>query len=369
MRQHYVPRVYLKNFATKKGKEYFVNVYRKKTKENFKSNIKNICGEKNLYTLNEDDEDYFNPLIIEKGYAEFFEPLYEEAYKLLIDDAKIEITDYERSIILVAVFQFFFRNTKILNESIEYHKSKIAVTYKRCCEQRRTKFEYLGQTFHTDKELADQQKNFEEETRYSFKKDHISGFFELTKQNSFQSINIYKIIDDSKFVTSDNPLKNLNLKKSFKNPFQKISQFILPLNEKYCLFLYNDKTKEYNKIYREETENGKAYRFNSDMIENAQRFVIGNQNWITETLQWEDIIKNHYENDIHKLMALVKQMYVAIKVQGAPKEHLDVSIRATTSMLSKIIPFFLHKKKKHGLPRIQKRFSALRHEPKSLFRA
>ncbi|MCB0616995.1 MAG: DUF4238 domain-containing protein, partial [Phaeodactylibacter sp.] len=44
MHQHYVPRIYLKNFGLKKKNEFFVNVYNVNDKTNFTANIKNICG-------------------------------------------------------------------------------------------------------------------------------------------------------------------------------------------------------------------------------------------------------------------------------------------------------------------------------------
>lgn len=158
----------------------------------------------------------------------------------------------------------------------------------------------------------------------NLKKKHIHGFKELVLKNSWQSINVYKLMDESQFVTCDNPLKNLNLKERSKNPFQRISQFFLPLNEKYCLFLYNDKTKEYNKIYRENVFNAKAYLVNGNMIGNAQRFVIGNQKAITDTITFEEIIKTEYENNIDKFMQLIKQIYIVLKTQNATRGNLEV---------------------------------------------
>lgn len=324
MHQHYVPRTYLKNFGLKRKKEFFVNAYNVKDKSNFTTNIKNICGETDLYTLNSDDKDYKEPLIIENGYAKYFEPLYTKVYDLLIDDSKTILTDQERAEILVAIFQFYFRNTKLLNESIEFHKEIIQNKFENSKNKGVESFEYLGQIFNISKSMEEQIETFRKETKYQFKKEHIYGFKELVLRNSWQSINVYKLIDESKFVTCDNPLKNLNLKEKSKNPFQRISQFFLPLNEKYCLFLYNDKTKEYNRIYREEVHNAKAYLVNGKMIGNAQRFVIGNQKSINDTIAFEEIIKTEYENNIHKFMQLIKQTYVVLKQQNATKEHLEV---------------------------------------------
>lgn len=54
-RQHYVPRTYLKNFASKqKGDEFFVKalpIDNPQSDKIFEINIKNVCLERNLYTL------------------------------------------------------------------------------------------------------------------------------------------------------------------------------------------------------------------------------------------------------------------------------------------------------------------------------
>ncbi|MBL7821230.1 MAG: DUF4238 domain-containing protein [Saprospiraceae bacterium] len=323
MNQHYVPRVYLKNFATKKKDEFYVNVYDKQSSNNFTTNIKNICSENNLYTLNKND--HFNPLIIEEAYAKYFEPLYETAYKLLVDDNIIEISDEERAIILVAIFQFYFRNTKILNESISFHRKRIELLFYKNKLAGQAVYKYIDHDFDTNKDLEQQQIQFENESKYSFKKEHIDNYTELALKNSWQSISIYKICDESKFITCDDPLKNLNLEKNSKNPFQISSQFFLPLNEKYCLFLHNDRTKTYNKVYREDVYNGRAFMINSNSIENSQRFAIGDQSAINDTLRLENLINTEYENNIDKLMELVAQSYPILKAQGASKEHLEVN--------------------------------------------
>lgn len=174
MHQHYVPRVYLKNFGLKKKEEFFVNVYNVNDKTNFTTNIKNICGETDLYTLNPDDEDYKEPLMIENGYAEYFEPLYSKIYDILIDDNKIILTDNERAEILIAVFQFFFRNTKPLYESIEFHKKLITKKFENSRKKGIESFEYLGQTFNTQKSVEEQIDEFKNETKYQFKKKTYS---------------------------------------------------------------------------------------------------------------------------------------------------------------------------------------------------
>ncbi len=86
MNQHYVPRLYLKNFSEERGNEYFVDVYEKESKRTFNTNIKNICAEKNLYTLDNNTTLHKDLFVFEKIYAEWIEPLYIHAYEILTND-------------------------------------------------------------------------------------------------------------------------------------------------------------------------------------------------------------------------------------------------------------------------------------------
>ena len=47
--QHYVPRVYLKNFSKNNGKEYYIYCFDKQNNKSFQTNIKDIAFEKEFY--------------------------------------------------------------------------------------------------------------------------------------------------------------------------------------------------------------------------------------------------------------------------------------------------------------------------------
>jgi hypothetical protein len=125
MNQHYVPRVYLKNFSRKRGKDFFVDVYDITTKDIFNTNIKNICAEKDFYTLESKGPKSRDRLIVEKFYSEQIEPLYERAYNILTNDKISIISSKIRKEILLGIFQLYARNPQILKISIENHKSII----------------------------------------------------------------------------------------------------------------------------------------------------------------------------------------------------------------------------------------------------
>lgn len=49
--QHYVPQVYLRNFATQRKKEFFVCCFDKVTRKTFKSNVKNVANQTGFYNF------------------------------------------------------------------------------------------------------------------------------------------------------------------------------------------------------------------------------------------------------------------------------------------------------------------------------
>src|SRR6478752_10280578 len=125
MNQHYVPRVYLKNFAKAKGRDYYVNVYDKINDRYFETNIKNICSETNLYTLDENNRVAKHVLSVEKIYSDFIEPIYAKAYSILTNEEIFYISDLQRVEILVGLFQFYYRNPIIFRKSLKIHLENI----------------------------------------------------------------------------------------------------------------------------------------------------------------------------------------------------------------------------------------------------
>lgn len=70
VRQHTVPKVYLKNFGTPRKKKTYVYVYDKDTGSTYQSEISNVSVERNFYRL----ESVENPLVVEDFYSQYIEP-------------------------------------------------------------------------------------------------------------------------------------------------------------------------------------------------------------------------------------------------------------------------------------------------------
>ena len=88
--QHFIPRSYLKNFSFKKDDKTFI--YAKLRDGEIKQySIRDICVEKNLYTLPVKDVE--NKFFLENFYAENIDSVYPEIFKVLVDDNVTEIDE------------------------------------------------------------------------------------------------------------------------------------------------------------------------------------------------------------------------------------------------------------------------------------
>jgi hypothetical protein len=119
-RQHYVPRTYLKHFASERDGKYFIKVL---PIANFQVDkiqeisITDACLQKDVYTL--PGETLEERMLLEKFYADNYESQYDKIYQLLINSEKVRITDEERELIISTVVTMFYRTTKWINQHNE----------------------------------------------------------------------------------------------------------------------------------------------------------------------------------------------------------------------------------------------------------
>jgi len=279
MNQHYVPRVYLKNFAIKRGKEFYVDVYDKLTQKIFNTNIINICSEKDFYTLDQDSDISNNKLIIEKIYSDGLEPMYDKAYKLLTNDNIRVISNLQRSEILIGIFQLYVRNPRIMENSLAYHRQEIT----RLCELARAEqkkgMSYLSEDF-SFREWGEQSiiTYFTAKVKKFFKEKHVNGIGEIGTFHEFAKFEVNSITGHAKYLTSDNPLIFQDIiDQGDEHPMTKSKDFYLPLNQKYTLRIYHDKDVPLNIINRFQSSSGNSILNNSDIFKHASRFVIGDK--------------------------------------------------------------------------------------------
>lgn len=336
MNQHYVPKAYLKNFSTKIGKGFYVDVYDKHKDKYFKTNIKNICSEVDLYTLEEGNKVAKDLFIIEKLYSNGIEPLYLTAYQILTNHTIFSISDLQRVEILLAIFQLYLRNPRILKRSISFHNNEIL---KRCKEEKNKGAKgltYLGEDFsfreYTDEDII---RFFENKATKEFKEKHIAGIGEIACFHEHAKFDISVIRDDAEFITSDNPLVLEDSLTENEYPMLRSKEFIIVLNKKVALRLYHDNTKQVNRIYRHYIPNGSVAMINNTILAQSTRFVIANKSIMTECAR---ITKDFLDNTSTDLkIGMMRQVLSKCPVTEDNKDA------------SEILRYYLHKYETKGV--------------------
>jgi hypothetical protein len=320
MNQHYVPRVYLKNFSQKRKKDFMIDVFDKHKQSYFKTNIKGICTEKELYTLANDTTIAKDVLAIENLYARFIEPIYEKSYKILIDPKVSFINPLQHANILIGVFQLYMRNPKWMYDSIEKHRILIRQQLKDANSNNKQSINYLGEEFNLNDKSEETIVDFAKSKVIKiFKEEHLTGTKEICEFHADAKFEICHLVDNSIFITCDNPLVSKDMINDNPHPLLRSKEFIIPLNPKIGLRIHHDNRKQPYKIYRYSGKNGTAHTFNDKVIENSSRFILGTK----ESIEQHFKLNESFEiatDDLHKRIEIYKQVIEVAKIYDHGKE-------------------------------------------------
>ena len=283
MRQHFVPKVYLKHFAKKQGKEYVVDVYDVAKEKFFRANTKSICAEKHLYTLQENSKISKDILFIEREYANWIEPLYLKAYEILINNYISEISQGDKEAILMGIFQLYLRNPKHLRETLIYHNDKLEKIYIVQKSKGEKGLTYLEEDFSFKEfSLKEIKQSIGEKLNNSFKEEHLVGTRAIVQFHKNAILEISNVKDNSQFFTSDNPLiAEDNLTNDF-NPLLRSKEFTVPLNKNFLLRIFHDKSMRPNIIYRRKIPSGSVASLNHSILKDSSKFIIGEKKAIND---------------------------------------------------------------------------------------
>jgi len=305
MNQHYVPRVYLKNFAVKKNKDYYVDVFDKIENRLFNTNIKKICVEKDLYTLTDSLNFLTDKYIVEKFFSEVVEPMYEKSYNILVNDNITYISRLQRVEILIGLFQLYSRNSFLLKKSFATHQKNIKALYSKAVRYNEPFLEYNNIRYDLKVDGLDSILNdISERILKYFKERNILGINELGSFHENAIIQVDKIEHDSNFLTGDKPIPQYDGLTNNLNPLLLSKEFFIPLNTKYCVTLYHDNSKRQNMIYRTLIPNGAVAMINDKTYEQSLRFVIGSKHALDEYSELSKILEN---TDLNQLMNVIEQ--------------------------------------------------------------
>lgn len=294
MKQHYVPQVYLKNFANRKdGNNFFVNVFDKKLNKHREINIKNICAEKHLYTLSESTQVATNIFAIEKFYSDFIEPMYSRAYHILTDNNISTINDFQRAEILTGIFQLYMRNPRFLKKAADYHTTQINELYEKALIKQAKGLSYLDEDFSFKEWSKDQIiKYFIDLSTTLFKEKHVIGIKEMISFHAEAAFEINIIKDSSQYMTSDNPIVTEDIVTEDEHPLLKSKEFFVSLNKKYMLRIFHDNILSRNLIHRRFIPNGNVHSVNQYIQSQSSRFIIADKKVFEDYSKFEIIFND-----------------------------------------------------------------------------
>lgn len=298
VKQHYIPRSYLKNFSEQQKNEFFIYASPTDEKEKIiRPNIKGICAKGNLYTIPTTDET--KKYAIEHFYGETVDGVYPEVYEILTDENITFIDFNTRLKIINTALSFFFRTPKFLNEQNQAVERMIRDIAK-MSNRDTVSYNFLGEEVTFKKsEIESIINEKKENNRILFLSEHLRAYEKLVQLKLMDGLCVYKLIDDSEFITSDNPVimrPNMNpfdpkfdygILNQETDPFSPQNMIHLPLDKKHILTIMPrmDETLV-NTIQRLDIKEFDSLMYNLDIEKSSDDWILGSK----------EGIENHYNN-------------------------------------------------------------------------
>jgi hypothetical protein len=305
VRQHYVPRTYLKHFAVERNNEFFIKALPRdesKTVMIFESNITNVCMLKDLYTLPGNTAE--EKMLLEKFYSDNFESEYNSVYNILVDNSKTTINDVERNLIISSVITMFYRNTKWISLHNGLIKRVIQEMFLLCEQTGKDYFIFENDTVSIKNKTVDDLYNqFAIEQRPVQVLTQLQVAMKLILlRNQYDGIFISRLIDsDTEYITSDNPVIAFNPTNNRIRPFDYTNFLKLPLNNKFLLTLIPNSDKSLrNTINRKDFSGsiGTIERLTSnyEQMSSSERFILGSEKALKQYITTKDISEKSRPN-------------------------------------------------------------------------
>ena len=296
IKQHYIPRSYLKNFAECKKKDNcYVDVYFKKDKIIRQHiNTKTICFQKNLYTLQGKNDT--NKYELELYYANNVDAEFQKVYKLLIDKKKKFLSKEEKMKVLYVCLSLYFRTPINLNHSNAFTDNLFEHLKLYADDKGVIKTPMFGgKEIHID-ELDEIKQKSKEDTKTTFHIEHLQKWFDYVQHKYECTINVIEIQDkDAYLITSDNPIiireRSSNKFEGLFNPNNVIT---MPLDPKHFLEIHpNTVANDEYEIQRLTHDMDYVFTTNAMTEQNAENIIIGKKN----TLDYHFKLQDDYENN------------------------------------------------------------------------
>ncbi|MBS1527471.1 MAG: DUF4238 domain-containing protein [Bacteroidetes bacterium] len=230
IRQHLVPRVYLKQFALKERKDWFIDAYDTKNNKFVPSlNINNVCVNKEFYTFKKLPEE--NKRFLERFYGQTVESDYPEIYQALTNPKHIKISDNFRFKIISYIISQYWRTSKLTNTFNSFWNSTMEHAYNLMEEYSPERIIQSGNQLISfeNRTFEDYKLDSDEQNREMINLNSYYRFKDLTLKRMNDSIMVSRMNSEHRLITSDNPVG------TSKNIYDPLSWIRLPLDSRHIV--------------------------------------------------------------------------------------------------------------------------------------
>lgn len=339
IKQHYIPRSYLKNFGVegKKG-NYFVDAYRLEDDLLLEQiSTKSICFEKNLYTIPNAEID--RKYDLEHHYAEHVDSEFPKIYKLLTDESvKVLIPEQKRQILYVCL-SLYFRTPRFLNHQNAFTDQILDRMLLYANKNGDVKFTFEEEKHEFNiKDLDKVRYEFKERNRIKFLVQHLEKWKEFVDFKYDCTINVHRINDkNAPLITCDNPVSIRGMKTTrFEGLFNPNSVITLPLDTRYYLEIFpNSIADGQTRIHRMIHDKDYVFTINAIIQSNAEKLIIGKPGTIERHFE----IQSSYEEGDNGEQFVEKAKYKLEQMQKFAElcEKTGLTSNETVAQLKKML--------------------------------
>jgi len=324
-RQHFVPRTFLKHFSEKKGNEYFIYAKNKnKPIDNFSINIKNVCLQKHLYTINFPDASEDDMMKLEKFYSDNLESDYDEIFNLLNDDSIIRIDQAQKTKIIETVLSMYFRVAKWFNKPLKFKKQLIVELLEEAKNLDYPKISLpTGETYDlSERSIDDIIKDLESGSKLEFINAQLAALEKIPRMFGSYNISVNIAHGNHEFLTSDVPIVLNNGEQRLVELLDPSCQLMLNFSPTRCLTILPPPSVPNLLINRNQMPDATSWIYcsinNNHQHRNSENFILGTESGLKfyddnmpliETPEAVTTILNRAEEELQGIKNMYNKFY------------------------------------------------------------
>jgi len=288
-KHHFLPGTYLKNFGFIRDNDFYVHALKKDQGAEMiaEKRISDCCAINHKEASKESKK---STQKLEDIYTDIFENHYESLFSVLTNDETTELSDDMKKCVVSAVISIFCR-TKSWRGLIHHANKQFRKDYT-FNKLFRIDHYFDSQGMRVDirnKTLEELQIHDQNITHLPLVVTKLKSALHLIEARQFDFINIYKIADDSEFITSDSPVVAININKTKSATFDTDNAYYLPISSKYLIAVFPKETNpSHNKIIRIYINKEWVESFNNMQMFGAEKYIIGSNKAILTSLASQD---------------------------------------------------------------------------------